>query len=154
VIESFVTATRILFLGVLIWLMIQGAMALWFDRQPICPKDAMNYKNLKRGRKVMKVFDLVNLESMAYEQREKKIFFQNDLFKTKVIDLKPGQKIPDCQMDCFVMFYVVKGKVLLRKNDESATLKENQVCISEPALFSMETIDGARLMGVQIETRE
>ncbi|MCX6063518.1 MAG: hypothetical protein NTV26_04920 [Caldiserica bacterium] len=102
----------------------------------------------------MEIFDLVNLESEAYERRQKNVFFQNDLFKTRVIDLKPGQKVPDCQMDCFVMFYVVKGKVLLRKNDESVTLKENQVLISEPALFSMETSDGARLMGVQIKTRE
>jgi quercetin dioxygenase-like cupin family protein len=102
----------------------------------------------------MEIFDLVNLESEAYEQREKNVFFQNDLFKTRVIDLKPGQKVPDCKMNCFVMFYVVKGEVLLRKNDESATLKEKQVLISEPALFSMETIDGARLMGVQIKTRE
>lgn len=102
----------------------------------------------------MEIFDLLNLESEAYEQRDKNVFFQNDLFKTRVIDLKPGQKVPDCQMDCFVMFYVVKGKVLLRKNGESATLKENQVFISEPALLSMETIDGARLMGVQIKTRE
>jgi len=102
----------------------------------------------------MKIFDLMNLESEGYEQREKNVFFQNDLFKTRVIDLKPGGKIPDCQMDCFVMFYVVKGEVLLRKNDESATLKENQVFITEPALLSMETINGARLMGVQIKTKE
>lgn len=102
----------------------------------------------------MKIFDLMNLDSEAYEKREKNVFFQNDLFKTRVIDLKPGQKIPDCQMDGFVMFYVVKGEVLLRKNDESATLEENQVFITEPALLSMETIDGARLMGVQIKTRE
>ena len=46
------------------------------------------------------------------------------------------------------------GVKLLRKNDESATLKEKQVFISEPALLSMETINGARLMGVQIKTRE
>ena len=69
-------------------------------------------------------------------------------------ELKRLGKIPDCQMDCFVMFYVVKGEVLLRKNDESATLKENQVFITEPALLSMETINGARLMGVQIKTKE
>ena len=102
----------------------------------------------------MRIFHLMNLESEAYEKREKNVFFQNDLFKTRIIDLKPGHKIPDCQMDCFVLFYVVKGEVLLRKNDESATLKENQVFITEPALLSMETIDGARLMGVQIKTRE
>ena len=56
-------------------------------------------------------------------------------------------------MACFVLFYVVKGEVLLRKNKESAILKENQVFITEPALISMETENGAKLMGVQINTR-
>ena len=51
------------------------------------------------------------------------------------------------------MFYVVKGEVLLRKNDESSILRENQVFITEPALLSMETTVGARLMGVQIKAQ-
>jgi mannose-6-phosphate isomerase class I len=108
----------------------------------------------KGGRRMIRIFDLVNMEPEAYEQREKNVFFQNDLFKTRVIDLKPEQRIPDCQMDSFVMFYVVRGEVLLKKDDESATLKENQVFISEPALLSMETRTGAKLMGVEIKTRE
>ena len=56
-------------------------------------------------------------------------------------------------MDSFVMFYVVKGEVLLRKNEESIILKENHVFITEPALLSMETRTGARLMGVQFKSR-
>lgn len=102
----------------------------------------------------MKIFDLMNLDAEGYEKRNMNVFFQNDSFKARVIDLQPGQRIPDCQMDCFVMFYVIKGEVLLRKNDESATIKENQVFITEPALLSMETSKGAKLMGVQIKTRE
>ena len=101
----------------------------------------------------MKIFDLMNIDAESYECREKNVFFQNDLFKTRVIDLKAGQKIPDCQMACFVLFYVVKGEVLLWRNKESAILKENQVFITEPALISMETENGAKLMGVQINTR-
>ena len=57
-------------------------------------------------------------------------------------------------MDSFVMFYVVKGEVVLRKNSESSILRENQVFITEPALVSMESTNGARLMGVQIKNRE
>jgi len=106
----------------------------------------------KRGDHRMNIFDLMNLESEAYEQREKNVFFQNELFKTRIIDLKPGQRIPDCQMDCFVLFYVVQGEVKLRKNDETASLKEKQVFITEPALLSMETSSGAKLMGIQIKT--
>lgn len=101
----------------------------------------------------MEIFDLMNLEATGYENRKTNVFFQNDLFKTRVIVLEPEQKIPQCQMDSFVMFYVVKGQVLLKKNAESSILKENQVFITEPALVSMETSTGARLMGVQIKTR-
>ena len=102
----------------------------------------------------MKIFDLMNLEAEGYENRKVNVFFENDLFKTRVIVLKQGQKIPECQMNDFVMFYVVKGEVLLRKNDEESVLKENQIFITEPALLSMETNTGARLLGVQIEVQE
>ncbi len=100
----------------------------------------------------MKIFDLINLEAEGYENRGVNVFFQNDVFKTRVIVLEAGGKILPCQMDTFVMFYVVMGEVVLRKNDESSTLKENQVFITEPAMLSMESASGARLMGVQIKT--
>ena len=103
---------------------------------------------------VMKIFDLMNLKAESYDKREKNVFFQNDLFKTRIINLKAGESIPECQMDCFVLFYVVKGEVRLKKNNQEATLKEDQVFITEPALLSMESILDARLMGVQIKTRE
>ena len=102
----------------------------------------------------MNIIDLMELEAQGYENRAVNVFFQNDLFKARVIVLEAGGKIPECQMESHVMFYVVKGEVLLRKNDESAILKENQVFITEPALLSMESTSGARLMGVQISTRE
>lgn len=101
----------------------------------------------------METFDLLNLEAEGYEKRNVNVFFENDLFKTRVIVLEPEQKIPECMMDSFVMFYVVKGEVLLRKNEESTILKENHVFITEPALLSMETRTGARLMGVQFKSR-
>ena len=101
----------------------------------------------------MEIFDLMRLEAEGYEKRNVNVFFENDLFKTRVIVLEPEQKIPECMMDSFVMFYVVKGEVLLRKNDESTILKENNVFITEPALLSMETRTGARLMGVQFKSR-
>lgn len=100
----------------------------------------------------MEIFDLINIEAEGYERRAVNVLFQNDVFKTRVIVLEAGGKIPLCQMDTFVIFYVVKGEVILRKNDESSTLKENQVFITEPALLSMESASGARLMGVQIKT--
>ena len=100
----------------------------------------------------MEIFDLMNLAAQGYEKRQVNVFFQNDLFKTRVIVLEAGGKIPECLMDTYVMFYVVKGEVMLRKNDEASVLKENQVFITEPALLSMESKTGARLMGIQIKT--
>lgn len=102
----------------------------------------------------MKIFDLMDMKAEGYENRHVNVFFQNELFKTRIIVLEAGGKIPECEMDSFVMFYVVKGEVLLRKNSESSILKENQVFITEPALVSMESTHGARLMGVQIKNRE
>ena len=100
----------------------------------------------------MEIFDVMNLKAENYENRQMNVFYQNDLFKTRVIILEAGGEIPPCQMDTYVMFYVVKGEVQLRKNEESSMLKENQVFITEPALLSMSSETGARLLGVQIRS--
>jgi quercetin dioxygenase-like cupin family protein len=102
----------------------------------------------------MKIFDMMNLEAEGYEKRAVNVFFQNEIFKTRVIVLEENGKIPDCQMDSFVLFYVIKGEVTIQMNNEVALLKENQVFITEPALLSMESSTGARLMGVQIKAIE
>lgn len=102
----------------------------------------------------MEIFDLMNLEAAEYKNRSVNVFFQNNLFKVRVIVLEAGGEIPECQMESYVMFYVVQGEVLLQKNTESSLLKENQVLITEPAMLSMKTISGARLMGVQINARK
>lgn len=102
----------------------------------------------------MEIFDLLTLEAEGYEKRNVNVFFENELFKTRIIVLEAGGKIPACQMESYVMFYVIKGEVLLRKNDESSILRENQIFITEPALLSVETTAGARIMGIQIKTRE
>ena len=102
----------------------------------------------------MEIYDLMSLDAQGYENRQVNVFYQNEHFKTRVIVLEVGGKIPECQMDSYVMFYVVKGEVLLKKNDETSVLKENQVFITEPALLSMESKNGARLMGVQIKAQK
>jgi len=101
----------------------------------------------------MEIFDLMDFEAQRHENRSVNVFFQNDLFKTRVIDIEAGGEIPVCRMDSYVIFYVIAGEVLLRKNDETSNLKENQVFISEPALLSMKSEAGARLMGIQINRR-
>lgn len=102
----------------------------------------------------MEIYDLISIAAEGYEKRQVNVFFKNDLFKTRAIVLEAGGKIPECQMDSYVMFYVVKGEVLLKKNEETSILKENQVFITEPALLSMESETGARLMGIQIKVQK
>ena len=102
----------------------------------------------------MEIYDLLNLSAEGYENSNVNVFFQNDLFKARVIALEPGGQIPECKTESYVMFYVVKGEVLLMKNGESSPLREGQVFISELALISMESVNVARLMGVQIKTRD
>ena len=102
----------------------------------------------------MEIFDLMKLDIKRNENRNASVFFQNNLFKALVIVLEAGEKIQKCQMESYVMFYVVKGEVLLQKNSEASILKENQVFITEPALLSMETTLGARLMGIQIKVEK
>jgi quercetin dioxygenase-like cupin family protein len=102
----------------------------------------------------MEIFDLMHMQSKGYDNRQVNVFYQNDLFKARVIVLEAGGKIPECQMDSYVMFYVVQGEVVIRKNDETAVMTQNQVFIAEPAMLSMETTSGARLMGVQIHVQD
>jgi hypothetical protein len=57
-------------------------------------------------------------------------------------------------METYVMFLVVEGEVLLKKNNETSVLKKDQVFISEPACLSMKSSKGARLMGIQIKKKD
>jgi len=99
------------------------------------------------------VYDVLNMSVEEYESRWKNVFFQNDLFKVRAINLKAGGGIPECHMDSYVMFYVAKGEVVIKKNGEAFNLKENQLFITEPAVLSMQSASGSRLIGVQIKTR-
>jgi len=99
----------------------------------------------------MNTFDMMNLDTWPYEKRGNNVFYEVDEFKTRVIELKPGQSIPDCRMTSHVIFYVVKGEVEITRNGEKATLREHQLLVTEPACLSMHSVSGARLMGIQIK---
>jgi hypothetical protein len=86
-------------------------------------------------------------------RRSVNVFFQNELFKTRIISLEAGGAIPECLMESYVMFYVVQDEILLTKDSETATLREKQLFISEPATLSMESAKGARLLGIQIKNQ-
>ena len=47
----------------------------------------------------MKIFDLMALEAEGYEKRRINVLFENDLFKTRIIVLDAGGKLPECKME-------------------------------------------------------
>ncbi|MFP4457123.1 MAG: hypothetical protein ACLFPS_05630 [Clostridia bacterium] len=102
----------------------------------------------------MKIFDLLNMKAEDYVHRNANVFFQNDQFKTRIIELEKNGMIPPCDMDSFVLFLVLEGKVNLSKNDNSKEICEGQLFISEPAQFSMKSTDGAKILGIQIEVKK
>ncbi len=99
---------------------------------------------------MINIFDLKNMACENYENRSKNVFFENEQFKARIIGLEPGQMIPDCDMESFVIFYVLSGTVDITKNNESAKLNEGKLLITEPATISMKTEIGAKLLGIQI----
>ena len=98
----------------------------------------------------MKMFDLDEMTAHPYEEREKNVFYHAKEFKTRVIELPPGGRIPLCEMAEHVIFYVLNGEARLSVNSEEVVLKEKQCLITEPATISMKTERGAKLMGIQI----
>lgn len=102
----------------------------------------------------MNIFDLMTMDAESYDNRAVNVFFQNETFKTRIIVLDAGGKIPACKMETYVIFLVVEGEVLLKRNNETSVLKKDQVFISEPACLSMESSKGARLMGIQIKKKD
>lgn len=102
----------------------------------------------------MQIFDLKNMPSFPYAERHKNVFFQNDDFKARIIDLKPGQSMPTCEMESYVLFYVISGRAKVTVNDEAAELVAGHCLITEPATISMNTTGGVRMVGIQIKVHD
>ena len=102
----------------------------------------------------MKVFDLNEMTAAPYDQRGKNVFYQAKEFKTRIIELSPGGQIPTCEMASHVIFYVLDGEARITVNSEPVTIKENQCLITEPATISMQTDNGVKIMGIQIDKKE
>ena len=99
----------------------------------------------------MNVFDLNKMVSFPYKEREKNVFFKAKEFKMRIIELPGGGKMPECDMESFVIFYVIEGSTDVHINQEIHTLKAGQCLVSEPARISMATQSGVKIMGVQVQ---
>ncbi|KXA95091.1 hypothetical protein AKJ36_01525 [candidate division MSBL1 archaeon SCGC-AAA259I07] len=97
----------------------------------------------------MEVFDLKEMEP----EEKAEVFYNVDEFNSRLIDLPAGGKIPTCDMDSYVLFYVVNGKVTVTVDGEEKKLDEGDCLVTEPATLSMKTENGARVLGIQISRR-
>ncbi len=102
----------------------------------------------------MKIFDLQAMSAYPYEQRDKNVLYQGETFKTRIIELKKGEKLPPdepCEMETSVIFYVVSGRIGLNIDNEYDEAGKDQCVISEPALYQMEALEPTKILGIQIQ---
>ncbi|RLD67860.1 MAG: hypothetical protein DRI95_04075 [Bacteroidetes bacterium] len=99
----------------------------------------------------MKILDFNKIAGFPYEKRYKNVLYNTDDFKIRIIDLPENGSIPECNMESHVVFVVMHGQVDINVNGEKFSLPEKQSLASEPGTFSMSTISGAKLMGIQIK---
>lgn len=99
----------------------------------------------------MEIFNLKDMKAMPYEQRDKNVFYEAPQFKTRIIQLPPGGRMPECDMETFVIFIVVEGSAKIKVNQKEMFLIANECLITEPAVLSMTTESGVKIMGVQIK---
>jgi quercetin dioxygenase-like cupin family protein len=99
----------------------------------------------------MKKFDLIEIEGFDYEQREKNVLYEKPEFKIRIINLKPGEAVPECDMSSHVIFICFKGGVELSVDGKKVELSSGQLLASEPGVFSIRAEKGSRLLGIQIK---
>ncbi len=101
---------------------------------------------VKKGGEKMQIFDLKEMEP---EERAT-VFYEADEFNSRLITLPSDGKIPPCDMDSYVLFYVIKGEVRVTVDGKEEILEEQECLVTEPATLSMKTEKGAKILGLQI----
>jgi quercetin dioxygenase-like cupin family protein len=99
----------------------------------------------------MQIFDINEMVSYPYEERDKNVFYQSQKFKGRIIELPAGGELPPCAMDSYVVFYVIAGKAEIIVNNKKEEIRQGQCMITEPATLSLKTMDcGVKIIGLQI----
>lgn len=101
----------------------------------------------------MEILDFNKIVGKPYEERHKNVLYKTGDFKIRVIDLPENGTLPECDMETHVVFVVMSGQVEITVNGQVHSLGEKQSLASEPAVFSMKTNEGAKLMGIQIKNK-
>ncbi len=105
----------------------------------------------------MQTFNFRTMEAYPYDQRDKNVLYQTGDFKTRIIELKTGEKLPPdepCKMESHVIFYVVSGKIGITIDGEHSELEEDHCVISAPGSYQMEAKEDCKLLGIQIKKTE
>ena len=98
----------------------------------------------------MQIFDLNKIKSFPYEKRDKNVFYLTKEFKTRIINLAAGEEIPECEMASYVIFYIIEGEAIVTVNSEEKVINAGKCLISEPAILSLNTNHGVKILGIQI----
>lgn len=102
----------------------------------------------------MNTFDTDAGKTELHSGKKTEVIHQASNFKIRIVELLPGENIPPCEMASSVIFHVLSGAVDITSDGETASIKEGQGMVSEPATISMNSKTGARLLGIQIEKAE
>lgn len=100
------------------------------------------------------IFDFNKITGSPYEERQKNVLCKTGDFKIRVVDIPENGTMPECDMETHVVFVVMQGQVDITVNGQIHSLNEKQSLTSEPAVFSMFSQKGAKLMGIQIKKSE
>ncbi|VAX18438.1 hypothetical protein MNBD_IGNAVI01-2640 [hydrothermal vent metagenome] len=99
----------------------------------------------------MEILDFTKTTGFPYKERHKNVLYKTDDFKIRIIDLPKNGTMPECDMITHVVFVVMQGQVDITVNGKEYKLSEKQSLVSEPGIFSMRTLQGTKLMGIQIQ---
>jgi len=102
----------------------------------------------------MKIFDLYKMRSFPYEERDKNVFYHSKEFKTRIISLSAGEEMPKCEMASYVIFLILQGEAIVTVNSKDSVIDAGKCLISEPAVLSLKTKNGVKIMGIQINKIE
>lgn len=98
----------------------------------------------------MQVFDLKNLTSFPYAERDKNVLYKAEGFKVRIVELPPGGEMPTCEMASHVIFIALNGGAEVTVDKETAIIEDGQALITPPATISMKAQKGVKIVAIQI----
>lgn len=98
--------------------------------------------------------NLKSIHASPYAERHKNVLYKADHFKLRIIELKAGEKLPPdgpCEMESYVIFYILSGKVGITTNEEYNEAEEGFCVVAEPGSYRLEAQTTSKILGIQIE---